>query len=453
MSATKYVYCFGGGTADGRTDMKNLLGGKGANLAEMANLGIPVPAGFTITTEVCTYYDGHGRTYPEGSTPQVDAALAATERIMGMRFGDPADPLLVSVRSGARSVDAGHDGDGAQRRPVLGDDPGPDREDRQRALRLRRLPPADHDVLRRGDGEGGGHRARRGQGHPPAARPHARGGQEGQGLRLRHRPDAPTTSRRSSSGSRPRSRRSSARTSPTTRMEQLWGGIGAVFACWNGKRAVSYRRIEGIPDEWGTAVNVQAWSSATWATPRPPAWPSPATRPPARTSSTASGWSTPRARTWWPASARRTRSTRRPRTSRTSTCRRSRPRCPRSTASSHAIRDRLEQHYRTCRTSSSPSRRARSGCCRRRIGKRTGTAALNMAMDMLAEGLIDDETAVMRVEPAQLDELLHPIVDPAAEKKAEAARQGPAGRSGRRRRQDRLHRRRRGRLGRSRARR
>ncbi len=102
MTLDKTVYAFGGGTADGRTDMKNLLGGKGANLAEMANLGIPVPAGFTITTEVCTYFMKHDGTYPDGLEAAVDTALGRVEEIMGMSFGDGNNPLLVSVRSGAR---------------------------------------------------------------------------------------------------------------------------------------------------------------------------------------------------------------------------------------------------------------------------------------------------------------------------------------------------------------
>ena len=187
--------------------------------------------------------------------------------------------------------------------------------------------------------------------------------------------------------------------SPTTPMEQLWGGIGAVFKSWNGKRAVAYRRIEGIPDEWGTAVQrADHGLRQHGRRPRPPAWPSPATRPPARTSSTASGWSTPRARTWWPASARPTRSTKRPRTSRTSTCRRSRTRVardlqgaatPSATSSRSTTTDMQDIEFTI--------QEGRLYMLQCRVGKRTGTAALNMAMDMLAEKLIDEATAVMRV--------------------------------------------------------
>ncbi len=121
--------------------MKNLLGGKGANLAEMSRLGMPVPAGFTITTEFCTVYFNEGRKFPQSLKDEVAAALAKTEAAMGMKYGDAANPLLLSCRSGAK-VDARHDGNRAQRRPLSGDDPGLGREVGQRAVRLRRLSPA-----------------------------------------------------------------------------------------------------------------------------------------------------------------------------------------------------------------------------------------------------------------------------------------------------------------------
>ncbi len=169
--ATKYVYVFGPQGTDGDASMKNLLGGKGANLAEMSRLGMPVPAGFTITTEFCTQYFNEGRKFPQSLMDEVAAALAKTETAMGMKYGAAENPLLLSCRSGAQ-VDARHDGNRAQRRPLSGDDPGPGREVGQRAVRLRRLSPLDHDVLRRGDGEGRGHRAGRGKRHPRAARAH-----------------------------------------------------------------------------------------------------------------------------------------------------------------------------------------------------------------------------------------------------------------------------------------
>jgi len=112
----KWVYSFGDGTAEGRADMRNLLGGKGANLAEMSSLGLPVPPGFTVTTELCTHYYANKETYPPELADEVDKALAAVEKIVGLKFGDANNPLLVSVRSGAR-VDAGHDGHRPQSRP------------------------------------------------------------------------------------------------------------------------------------------------------------------------------------------------------------------------------------------------------------------------------------------------------------------------------------------------
>ncbi len=171
--AKKMVYFFGGGKAEGNAGMKNLLGGKGANLAEMAKIGVPVPPGFTITTEVCVYFMLNKRKYPQGLKEEVAKTLTKVEKVMGKKFGDAANPLLVSVRSGARKSMPG------MMETVLNvglteqDHPGHDRTDRrQRAVRLRRVPAADHDVLRRGDGEGGRDRAEGRYGHPPAARTH-----------------------------------------------------------------------------------------------------------------------------------------------------------------------------------------------------------------------------------------------------------------------------------------
>ena len=186
--------------------------------------------------------------------------------------------------------------------------PGLIEEDGQRAVRLRRLSPLDHDVFRRGDGEGRRHRAGRGQGHPRATREDHGQAEEVEGLQVRHRPDGrrPEEALRRVQGEGQGSPRASE--FPDEPMEQLWGAIGAVFKSWNGRRAVLLPQDRGHSATSGAPpATCRAWSSATWATARPPAWPSAATRPPARTSSTASGWSTPRAKTWWPASARPTR--------------------------------------------------------------------------------------------------------------------------------------------------
>ena len=243
----KLVYFFGGGKADGRGEMKDILGGKGANLAEMTNLEIPVPAGFTISTEVCTFYMDRGGTFPDGLAKEVADAIGRVEAVMGMKFGDPADPLLFSVRSGARASMPGMMDTvlniGLNATTV----PGAHREDRRRALRLRQLPPAHQmyaDVVMGLDIK---------EFHKLLA---ARKKEK----RARHDVDldagGPQGPRRPST--RRRSARSPGATSRTIPKEQLWGAISAVFESWNTPRAVSYRRLYDIPDDWGTAVNVQA---------------------------------------------------------------------------------------------------------------------------------------------------------------------------------------------------
>ena len=257
MNDTKYVYSFGGGSADGRTDMKNLLGGKGANLAEMANMGIPVPAGFTLTTEICTYFYDHGQNYPPSLEAEADAAMAKVEEIMGTKFGDPTDPLLISVRSGARSSMPGmmetvlNVGLCSATIPGLIAKTG---NGRFVYDAYRRLIMMYSDVV-----------MEKGGGVEPA---------EGKGIRqqLDHMLDEVkethgyvTDADISEEHLKDLAERFKAKVKevlgkdfPDDPKEQLWGGIGAVFSSWNGKRAISYRRIEGIPDDWGTAVNVQA---------------------------------------------------------------------------------------------------------------------------------------------------------------------------------------------------
>ena len=162
----KYVYTFGGGSAEGTASDKNLLGGKGANLAEMCSLGIPVPAGFTVSTECCTAYYAGGCKLPAELTDQVLAALKKTETIMGMKYGDPDNPLLVSCRSGARTSMPGMMDTVLNVGLSTATIPGMIAKTEQPALRLGFLPPPDHDVRRRGDGEGGRPRTGPGQGHP-----------------------------------------------------------------------------------------------------------------------------------------------------------------------------------------------------------------------------------------------------------------------------------------------
>ncbi|MCG6950332.1 MAG: pyruvate, phosphate dikinase [Acidobacteria bacterium] len=430
VSETKYVYSFGGGTADGTAEMKNLLGGKGANLAEMANLGIPVPAGFTLTTDVCTYYYDHDQTYPSTIEAEVDAAMAKVEEIMGTKFGDPKDPLLVSVRSGARSSMPGmmetvlNCGLCSATIPGLIEKTG---NPRFVYDAYRRLIMMYSDVV-----------MEKAAGIEP---------EEGQGIRqqldrmleeVKEKGGYKTDADISAEDLEELCERFKAKVKevlgedfPDDPMEQLWGGIGAVFSSWNGKRAVSYRRIEGIPDDWGTAVNVQAMvfgnmgdDSATGVA---------FTRNPATGENKFYGE--------WLVNAQGedvVAGTRTPNPLNEDTKNEQNEHLPSLQVAMpevyeqlFAIRNQLEQHYRDMQDIEFTIQDGRLWMLQTRVGKRTGTAALNMAMDMLSEGLIDEKTAVLRVRPDQLDELLHPIVDPSAERDADPIAKGlPAGPGG-----------------------
>jgi pyruvate,orthophosphate dikinase len=430
MTDSKYVYSFGGGSAEGRADMKNLLGGKGANLAEMANLGIPVPAGFTLTTEVCTYYYDHGRSYPASLEAEADAAMARVEQIMGKRFGDPDDPLLVSVRSGARSSMPGmmetvlNIGLCSATIPGLIAKTG---NPRFVYDAYRRLIMMYSDVVME---KAAGIEVKEGRGIRQQLDrmleevKHARGCASDAEIPA---DDLKELAERFKATIRKVLRKPF----PDDPREQLWGGIGAVFASWNGKRAVSYRRIEGIPDEWGTAVNVQAMvfgnmgsSSATGVA---------FTRNPATGDNRFYGEWLPNAQGEDVVAGIRTpnplnEATKNEQNEHLPSLETAMPEVYRQL---HAIRDQLEQHYTDMQDIEFTIQDGRLWMLQTRIGKRTGTAALNMAMDMLAEGLISKETAVLRVKPEQLDELLHPIVDPAAEKKGDLIAKGlPAGPGG-----------------------
>jgi len=430
MTETKYVYSFGGGSAEGRADMKNLLGGKGANLAEMANLGITVPAGFTLTTDVCTYYYDHGRTYPATLEAEVDAALTRVEEIMGRRFGDPDDTLLLSVRSGARSSMPGmmetvlNIGLCSATIPGLIEATG---NPRFVYDAYRRLIMMYSDVV-----------MEKAAGVEPV---------EGKGIRQqldrmleqvkeagRYASDAEI----SADDLKDLAERFKAKVKevlgqefPDDPREQLWGGIGAVFASWNGKRAVSYRRIEGIPDDWGTAVNVQAMvfgntgdDSATGVA---------FTRNPATGDNQFYGEWLPNAQGEDVVAGIRT-----PNPLNEDTKNEQNEHLPSlEVAMSEVyrqlvdIRNQLERHYTDMQDIEFTIENGRLWMLQTRVGKRTGTAALNMAMDMLSEGLIDKPTTVLRLKPEQLDELLHPLVDPAAEAGADLIARGlPAGPGG-----------------------
>ena len=430
MSDAKYVYSFGGGTADGQAEMKNLLGGKGANLAEMASLGIPVPAGFTLTTEVCTYYYDHDRTYPATLEAEADAAMAKVEEIMGTKFGDPADPLLMSVRSGARSSMPGmmetvlNCGLCSATIPGLIAKTG---NPRFVYDAYRRLIMMYSDVV-----------MEKAAGIEP---------KEGQGIRqqldrmleeVKEKGGYASDADISAEDLEDLANRFKAKVKevlgkefPDDPKEQLWGGIGAVFSSWNGKRAVSYRRIEGIPDDWGTAVNVQAMvfgnmgdDSATGVA---------FTRNPATGDNLFYGEWLVNAQGEDVVAGTRTpnplnEDTKNEQNEHLSSLQVAMPEVYEQL---FGIRNQLEDHYHDMQDIEFTIQDGRLWMLQTRVGKRTGTAALNMAMDMLSEGQIDNPTAVLRVKPEQLDELLHPIVDPEAEAKAELIAKGlPAGPGG-----------------------
>ena len=424
------VYCFGGKTAEGDGTMKNLLGGKGANLAEMCKLGIPVPAGFTITTETCVEYYNEGCKYPAGLKEQVDAAIDKTEAVMGMKFGDPKEPLLFSCRSGARSSMPGMMETVLNIGLCSATIPGLiAKTDNPRFVydAYRRLIMMYSDVV-----------MEKAEGIEP---------EEGNGIRVQldrmlskvkkekgYVSDTDLTAddlKQLCEDFKIRVKQELGKPFPDDAYEQLWGGIGAVFKSWNGKRAVAYRRIEGIPDEWGTAVNVQAMvfgnmgdNSATGvAFSRNPAtgenkfygeW-----LINAQGEDVVAGIRTP---------SPLNEATKNDHNKHLDSLETAMPVVYKEL---DAIQKRLEDHYHDMQDIEFTIQDGKLWMLQCRVGKRTGLAALNMAMDMLHEGKIDEKTAVMRVAPAQLDELLHPILDPKSEKAAKVIAQGlPAGPGG-----------------------
>ncbi len=430
--APKYVYFFGGGSADGSADMKNLLGGKGANLAEMGKLGIPVPPGFTITTEVCTYYYENGKKYPASLVGSVKLALAKMAKLTGSTFGDAKNPLLLSVRSGARISMPG------MMETVLNvgltSDTIPGMIARTKNERFvydsyRRLIMMYSDVV-----------MEKAAGIEPA---------EGQGVRMQLEKcmDAMKKAKGYKNDTDLKAedlknlcdqfkvivKKVLNKPFPDKAEDQLWGGIGAVFQSWNGKRAIAYRRIEGIPEEWGTAVNVQAMvfgnmgeNSATGVA---------FTRNPATGENKFFGeWLKDAqgedvvAGTRTPNPINKSTKTEHHIKNKVVSLEEAMPSVYNQL---NTIQKKLEKHYHDMQDIEFTIQSGKLFMLQTRVGKRTGTAALNMAMDMLREKLIDEKEAVMRLKPAQLDELLHPILDAAAEKKVTPFLKGlPAGPGG-----------------------
>lgn len=399
QASNKWVYDFGGGASDGDASMKNLLGGKGANLAEMARLGLPVPPGFTLTTEVCTVFYDLRRKYPNGLEAQVETALQTLEAKTGKRFGDPANPLLVSVRSGSRAsmpgmmdtvLNLGLNEETAEGLAALSGDRRFAYDSYRRFIQMYsnvvlEVPHAvfehilddykeSHDLIL--DTELG-----------------ADGWREVITLYkaavAKHRRGAPF---------------------PDSPKDQLWGAIGAVFSSWMNDRAVAYRRLNDIPQSWGTAVNVQAMvfgnmgeTSATGVA---------FTRDPstgerrfygeflvnAQGEDVVAGIRTP-------ASISKDRRLQ---------LRSDEPSLEEAMPEIYTrlteLAGRLETHYRDMQDIEFTVERGALFVLQTRSGKRTAQAAMKMAVEMCREGLISRDEAVLRLDPSQLDQLLHPAI-------------------------------------------
>jgi pyruvate,orthophosphate dikinase len=426
----KYVYYFGGKKAEGKADMKALLGGKGANLAEMVNLGLPVPAGFTITTEVCTAYYKNNKKYPKELEKQVKEALAKVEKQMGAKFGDTKNPLLLSVRSGARASMPGmmetilNVGLNDQTREALIAKTGNPRfvyDSHRRLIQMY------SDVVME---KAAGIEPEEGKGVRQQLEKELHKMKEARGVHS----DTDLTAedlKELVDIYKEKVKEVLGKPFPEDPWDQLWGAIAAVFQSWMGKRAVSYRRIEGIPDDWGTAVNVQSMvfgnmgdNSATGVA---------FTRNPATGENYFYGEWLPNAQGEDVVAGIRTPNPINEvgKTEHNAHLPSLETAMPKTYKELHNIQKRLEKHYRDMLDIEFTIQEGKLYMLQCRVGKRNGPAAVKMAVDMYKEKLITKEEAIMRVQPSQLDELLHPIVDPAAEMKTKAFVKGlPAGPGG-----------------------
>jgi len=399
---TKWVYSFGAGRNEGRADMKNLLGGKGANLAEMASIDLPVPPGFTLSTEVCTTFYDNNRCYPDDLDGQVREALTRVEKAVGRKFGDPGNPLLVSVRSGARVsmpgmmdtvLNLGLNDDTVEGLAAAGKDPRFAWDSYRRFIQMygsvvlgvdhhRFEEIIDHAKLEAGVIEDTALSAAHWQ----------------------HVVDAYKDMVAQETG----------KPFPQDPQEQLWGAIGAVFGSWMNPRAITYRRLHDIPADWGTAVNVQAMvygnmgnDCATGVC---------FTRDPstgenifygeylvnAQGEDVVAGIRTPQ-----PVSKAGAKPGETPMEAV----------MPQAYADLIRVRETLEKHYRDMQDLEFTVQQGKLYLLQTRNGKRTAAASLRMAVDMAREGLIDQTEAVRRVNPSALDQLLHPTLDPRAPRK------------------------------------
>src|SRR5262245_59332362 len=401
----RQVYLFGPQRVDGRADMKDLLGGKGANLAEMASLGLPVPPGFTITTEVCNAYYANGNRLPANLEAEVKAALEAVSAAVGAAFGDPAAPLLVSVRSGARASMPGmmdtilNLGLNDQTVKGLAARAGNERfayDSYRRFIQMYAnvVLDVDHgvfeDIL---------------ENHKNL-----------NGYQLDTDLGAADW-RKVIEAYKAAVERETGKPFPQTTGDQLWGAIGAVFSSWHNTRANTYRRLNGIPDSWGTAVNVQAMvfgnlgptSAKGVAFTRNPSTGAREVygefllnaqgedvvagirtpQPLAEAARKAAGEQLPSLETLMPAAF----------------------------AELNRVFSTLERRYRDMQDVEFTIQEGKLWMLQTRSGKRTTAAALKIAADLVADGLIDEQEAVLRVDAAGIDQLLHPTIDPAAERR------------------------------------
>ncbi len=429
--AKKWVYFFGDGKADGKSSMKNLLGGKGANLAEMVSLGIPVPPGYTITTEVCTEFYKNRQRYPQGLKEQAEKAVLRTEKIMGKKFGDPNDPLLFSVRSGARASMPG------MMETVL--NVGLTTKTIPGLIAKTKNPRFVYDAYRRLMMMYSDVVMEKAAGIEPK--------NEHDGIRhkleveidkikkkKRYKSDTDLTAddlKKLCDTFKVIIRKTLGKPFPDDHNKQLWGGIGAVFSSWMGKRAIAYRKIEKLPDDWGTAVNVQVMvfgntgdESATGVA---------FTRNPATGENAFFGeWLTNAQgedvvagiRTAYPLNIHT-------KTKDTKHLPSLEEMWPKLYKQLYRIQNNLEKHYRDMQDIEFTIEDKRLWMLQTRVGKRNGQSAIRMAVEMAKSGLISKQTAIMRVKPDQLDELLHPSVDAGEEKKAKLLAKGlPAGPGG-----------------------
>jgi len=429
--AKKMVYFFGGGKGEGNAGMKNLLGGKGANLAEMARLGVPVPPGFTITTDVCVYFYQNKRRYPAGVKEKVEEAMKKVEKVMGKKFGDAESPLLLSVRSGARKSMPGMMETvlnvGLTSKTIPGMIRQSGGNERFVYDAYRRLLMMYSDVVME---KAAGIEPKEDEGIRRQLERIMSQMKKQRGCTL----DTDLTAddlKMLCESFKAKIREVLGKEFPDDANKQLWGGIDAVFASWNGKRAVSYRRIESIPDEWGTAVNVQTMvfgnmgdDSATGVA---------FTRNPgngehgfygeylvnAQGEDVVAGIRTPAPINEYSTSEHNKELVALEK------------RMPEAYKQLDAIQRRLEKHYHDMQDIEFTIEKGRLFMLQCRVGKRNGPAAVRMAVDMTKEKLIKKEEAVTRVTPAQLDELLHPIIDPKVEKEQKILAKGlPAGPGG-----------------------